>query len=103
MRRFYGTTPGGLVGNDDVGQMSAWLVFAMLGFYPAQPFSGDYVLGRPMVEATLHLAGEKVMRLRGHGDWVQLNGSHLKMRRLSHADLMAGGELRWGQVNGQTP
>jgi hypothetical protein len=44
-----------------------------------------------------------VMRLRGHGDWVQLNGSHLKMRRLSHADLMAGGELRWGQVNGQTP
>ncbi|MFX8176344.1 glycoside hydrolase domain-containing protein, partial [Acinetobacter baumannii] len=38
VRRFYGTTPGGLVGNADVGQMSAWLVFAMLGFYPAEPF-----------------------------------------------------------------
>lgn len=45
----YGTVPAGLVGNDDVGPMSACLVFAMLGFYPAEPFSGHYLLGSPML------------------------------------------------------
>ena len=34
VRRFYRAQPDGIVGNDDAGQMSAWLVFAMLGFYP---------------------------------------------------------------------
>ena len=32
-KRFYRDAPNGLVGNDDCGQMSAWLVFATLGFY----------------------------------------------------------------------
>jgi putative alpha-1,2-mannosidase len=77
--------------------MSAWLVFAMLGFYPVQPSSGEYVLGRPMVEASLRLAGGSVMRLRGRGGRAQLNGRLLDQERVSHADLLAGGELRWGQ------
>jgi putative alpha-1,2-mannosidase len=77
--------------------MSAWLVFAMLGFYPVQPFSGEYVLGRPMVEATLRLEGGAVMRLGGRGGRAQLNGRLLGQGRVSHADLLTGGELRWGQ------
>nr|WP_246037603.1 glycoside hydrolase domain-containing protein [Saccharothrix texasensis] len=28
------TGPGGLPGNDDLGTMSAWYVFAALGVYP---------------------------------------------------------------------
>jgi predicted alpha-1,2-mannosidase len=97
VKRFYGTSPAGLVGNDDVGQMSAWLVFAMLGFYPMQPFSGEYALGRPMVEATLRLEGGAVMRLGGRGGRARLNGRLLGQERVSHADLLTGGELRWGQ------
>ena len=30
----YKPSPDGLVGNDDLGQMSAWLVFTSLGFLP---------------------------------------------------------------------
>jgi predicted alpha-1,2-mannosidase len=33
----YNDTPGGLSGNDDAGQMSAWYIFSSLGFYPVCP------------------------------------------------------------------
>lgn len=47
--RFYLDRPDGVIGNDDAGQISAWYVFATLGLYPAQPSSGRYVLGAPLV------------------------------------------------------
>lgn len=31
---YYPNAPDGIPGNDDFGTMSAWLVFACLGFYP---------------------------------------------------------------------
>lgn len=96
-RRFYGTGPEGLVGNDDVGQMSAWLVFAMLGFYPAEPFSGRYVLGTPMVAAAdLQGAGGRTLRIRGRGAVPRLNGETVAERQVTHDALVRGGELRHG-------
>lgn len=47
---FYRNEPGGLCGNDDCGQMSAWYIFSALGFYPLNPASGEYVQGKPMVQ-----------------------------------------------------
>lgn len=44
----YGTGPAGLPGNDDLGTMSAWYVFAALGVYPKAPGSGDLLLGTPV-------------------------------------------------------
>ncbi|GAA4633355.1 GH92 family glycosyl hydrolase [Actinoallomurus vinaceus] len=41
------STPGGLVGNDDLGTMSAWRVFAGLGMYPAIPGRAEMVLNSP--------------------------------------------------------
>ena len=96
MRRFYGTGPAGLVGNDDVGQMSAWLVFAMLGFYPAQPFSGTYVTGRPLVEAAeLRVGKGRTVSITGRGETPQWDGADLPAREIGHAALVAGGTLRW--------
>ena len=43
----YGIGPGGLSGNEDAGQMSAWLVFSMMGFYPVCPASNQYVITTP--------------------------------------------------------
>jgi predicted alpha-1,2-mannosidase len=43
----YGTGQGGLSGNEDAGQMSAWLVFSMMGFYPACPVSNQYIITTP--------------------------------------------------------
>jgi predicted alpha-1,2-mannosidase len=55
-RSFYRDSPNGLIGNDDCGQMSAWLVFATLGIYPVNPGHGEYMTGLPLVKkALLHL------------------------------------------------
>ncbi|KAG0154472.1 hypothetical protein PDIDSM_40 [Penicillium digitatum] len=43
----YNATSGGLGGNEDLGQMSAWYVFSAMGFYPVNPASGVYIVGTP--------------------------------------------------------
>jgi len=47
MEEEYGIGPGGLSGNDDAGQMSAWYVFGALGFYPVCPASPEYSICGP--------------------------------------------------------
>ncbi|GAB7046802.1 GH92 family glycosyl hydrolase [Catenuloplanes indicus] len=44
----YDNTPSGLPGNDDQGALSAWLVFAYLGVYPAIYGTGTLVVHAPM-------------------------------------------------------
>lgn len=58
----YKPTPAGLPGNDDLGQLSSWYVFAALGFYPASPGAPYLVLGSPLFPSvTLHLSGGDVV------------------------------------------
>ncbi|WP_181871485.1 lectin [Sphaerisporangium album] len=45
-------TPDGLVGNDDLGQMSSWAVWAALGMYPQVPGRADLVLASPQFPST---------------------------------------------------
>lgn len=40
--------PNGIPGNDDLGEMSSWYVFAALGMYPAVPGRAELVLGSPL-------------------------------------------------------
>lgn len=44
----YGLDGAGLPGNDDYATMSAWLIWACLGFYPL-PSTPNYILGSPYV------------------------------------------------------
>jgi len=41
----YHNQPNGYAGNEDCGQMSAWYIFKMLGFYPVNPANGLYDVG----------------------------------------------------------
>ena len=100
----YKPTPDGLVGNDDLGQMSAWLIFTSLGFYPVAPASNQYVLGRPFVDrAVLHLPNGKVLTINSvklsddHGFLkdVLLNGKSLDRTYVTHDEIMDGGDLRF--------
>lgn len=46
--RLWSDTPAGLgAGNDDLGAMSAWYVWAALGMYPATPGTADLALSTP--------------------------------------------------------
>jgi predicted alpha-1,2-mannosidase len=56
----YSSDPGGLSGNEDAGQMSAWIVFSMMGFYPVCPASNQYVITTPAFdEVRIPLANGK--------------------------------------------
>jgi predicted alpha-1,2-mannosidase len=85
-RTFYRDSPNGLIGNDDCGQMSAWLVFATLGLYPLTPGQGSYVVGLPLVKkAKLRLqAGTLTLQTKTHGDF--------KRHRAHRVTLLVDGE-----------
>ncbi len=100
----YRPAPDGLVGNDDLGQMSAWLVFTALGFYPVAPGSTQYVLGRPFVnQAVLHLPNGKSLTVSSRGmddahcflEDVLLDGKSLDRSYVTHEELMRGGKLHF--------
>lgn len=58
------TQPDGEPGNDDLGAMSAWYVFAALGIYPVTPGVGGFALNSPMFpDATIHLGNGKTIRI----------------------------------------
>lgn len=103
-RRFYSDRPDGLAGNEDCGQLSAWYVFSALGFYPIDPCSLTYDIGVPAFErAVVRLPKGKRLVIVADGvsngyrrvKRVTFNGRPVADWRLSHADLIAGGELRF--------
>ena len=100
----YKPTPDGLAGNDDLGQMSAWLIFTGLGFYPVTPGSGEYAIGRPFVDrATIALPNGRQFTVVATGlseanryvGAVTLNGRSLDRSFVRHTEIEAGGELRF--------
>ncbi len=100
----YAPRPDGLAGNDDLGQMSAWYVFTALGFYPVAPASNQYVIGRPFLpRASLNLPNGKRFTVIADGldeahpyiGGATLNGKPLDRAYLEHAEILAGGELRF--------
>jgi predicted alpha-1,2-mannosidase len=100
----YGSTPDGLCGNDDAGQMSAWYIFSALGFYPVCPGSPDYALGSPLVEeATLHLENGATLHITAKHQSAKnvyvkkfiFNGLELMSKSISHNNLIKGGKLEF--------
>ena len=103
LQTLYFDGKAGLSGNEDVGQMSAWYVMSALGFYQAEPASARYWFGSPIVdEATLkvkggqmHIIAENNSATNKYIQRVWLNGKELRKPYISHAELTAGGELRF--------
>jgi predicted alpha-1,2-mannosidase len=94
-------TPAGLPGNDDMGAMSTWLVLSVLGIYPVDPCSNEFVLGRPFVEKATLLVPGGTVQIRVHDQSVrnkyvkaaEWNGRALKAPKVKFSDLKAGGVL----------
>jgi predicted alpha-1,2-mannosidase len=67
LERAYGTGPGGISGNDDAGAISAWYIFAAMGFYPANPVSGDYLISSPLFDTlAIRTGAGKVFKVVTH-------------------------------------
>jgi predicted alpha-1,2-mannosidase len=101
----YNNTPAGIPGNDDCGQLSSWFAFAALGFYPVNAATGVYVIGSPLVNhASIHnpAAGTSftIIAENNSSENVFIQNAHLNGKKLTrswftHADIIAGGELRF--------
>lgn len=103
-KQMYNDSPDGLINNDDLGQMSSWYIFSVLGFYPVNPASCKYVLGTPLYrEAVLKLDRGKKLKITTENwndhkyliDKVFFNGRKVEGCYLDHFDLMQGGELKF--------
>jgi len=88
----YAPFPGGLSGNDDAGQMSAWYVFSTMGFYPVCPGIPYYSVGSPAFEkVTLNLENGNTFTLNAKGASREniyiLNSSKTT---ISHEEIISG-------------
>ncbi len=100
METEYFNAPGGLSGNDDAGQMSAWYIFSAMGFYPVCPGTPYYMIGSPSFpEMSIRLENGKRFTMIAHGAsseniYIQsatLNGEPYDRNWLSHEDIISGG------------
>jgi putative alpha-1,2-mannosidase len=75
MTELYNPRPEGLVGNDDLGQMSSWYVWAALGMYPQVPGRAEMVLGSPLFpKAVLTTGAGKKITINGKGAGQYVSG-----------------------------
>ncbi|WP_245818173.1 GH92 family glycosyl hydrolase [Granulicella rosea] len=111
MESEYRDGPGGLAGNDDAGQMSAWYVLSALGFYQVAPGVPEYWLGSPRFHETTVLlpSGERLRVIaKGAADGkvyvrrVTFNGTEIAGFKLRHAQLAGGGVLEF-EMSAQPP
>jgi predicted alpha-1,2-mannosidase len=98
----YHARPDGYAGNEDCGQMSAWGVWSMIGMYPANPASGQYVFGSPLFDEVKLRVNEKatftIRTKNGNNNniyiqSVSLNGKPYSKTYITHTDIMKGGTL----------
>jgi predicted alpha-1,2-mannosidase len=108
MKTEYSNAVGGLSGNDDAGQMSAWYVFAALGFYPVAPSVPQYVISGPHFDKiTLSLENGKKLTINAKGassgnNYIQkisFNGVEYDKTYLYHFSIMNGGTLDFEMGN----
>jgi predicted alpha-1,2-mannosidase len=106
----YANLPGGIDGDDDCGQMSAWYIFTAFGFYPVNPASGDYMIGSPLFRRmSLRLANGKTFSVSTENNSaknvyiqsVTLNGKPLTTPVLRFDDIEAGASVK--MVMGPAP
>jgi len=98
----YRVDPDGLSGNEDCGQMSAWLVMNAMGIYQVAPGNPVYSIGRPLFEnLKVNLPNGKQFAVKVNNfskdnKYIMsatVNGRELKEPFINHADIMEGGEL----------
>jgi predicted alpha-1,2-mannosidase len=99
---FYTDKPDGLIGNEDVGQMSAWYVLSSIGFYQVHPARGLFVFGSPLMdEVSLQLPKQKSFHIvvndnsntNKYIQHITLDGKPYTKSYITYNDIMKGGEL----------
>ena len=110
LEAFFTDTQQGIPGDEDGGGLSAFVVFSMLGFYPATTGLPTYDVGSPIFsKATIHLENGKDLvivaaqtsRDNKYVQSIRLNGRTLDQMWFRHAEIANGGTLEL--TMGDTP
>ena len=98
----YYSSPTGIVGNEDCGQMSSWYVLSAIGLFDINPGDPYYVIQTPLVnKASLKLENGNSFSIKKTGiendeiyiAKVELNGKVMNRNYLHIDEIMKGGEL----------
>ena len=101
-QRAYKNAVEGLVGNEDVGQMSAWYVLAAAGIHPITPGNTRFEITSPVFEEITINANKanaftiKAVDNSTENIYIQsatLNGQQYNNCYLDYQDIVQGGEL----------
>ena len=94
--------PGGLSGNDDCGQMSAWYILSSMGFYSVTPGQDIYVIGSPLFEKTtinlengnkFNIEANKISSENIYIQSASMNGKAFSRSYIHHDEIMNGSKL----------
>ena len=107
----YRNDPDGLSGNEDCGQMSAWLIMNAMGIYQVAPGKAEYSIGRPLFRRmtvrlpegkTLEISAPELSAANRYVKSVTLDGRRLTSPFISHKELTSGQRLEFEMTDKPT-
>jgi hypothetical protein len=104
VRGLFGPTPDGEPGNDDLGAMSSWYVWAALGLYPSTPGTPILTVNAPLFDrVVIALPDGKSIRISAPGasgphllryiDGLSIDGQATDHTSLPESIIRTGGDL----------
>ncbi|MEB3983576.1 GH92 family glycosyl hydrolase [Mycobacterium sp. 663a-19] len=124
VRGLFGPTPDGEPGNDDLGALSSWYVWAALGLYPSTPGTPILTVTAPLFDrAVIALPGGKSIQIIAPGasgphhlkyiDGLTVDGRATDRTWLPESIIRTGGDLKfalspypnkvWGTAQSSAP
>jgi predicted alpha-1,2-mannosidase len=124
VRGLFGPTPDGEPGNDDLGAMSSWYVWAALGLYPSTPGTPILTVAAPLFDhVVIALPGGKSIRISAPGasgpnhlryiSGLSIDGQATDHTWIPESIIRTGGELKfslaaypnkvWGTAESSAP
>ncbi|OCA70432.1 alpha-mannosidase [Chryseobacterium artocarpi] len=92
LNNFYKNTPGGLIGNEDCGQMSAWYILSSMGIYSVTP-------GLPEWETTTPYFDEIKIHLEdGTTKTITKNTGKAELKKLGFENIKPISDSKYAQL-----
>ena len=97
----YSSAINGLPGNDDLGAMGAWYVFACIGLYPEIPGVGGFAINTPIFESVKIKLKNGDLIIKGGSEKniyinsLKMNGKDYNCSWLNWSDLSNGATLNF--------
>jgi Glycosyl hydrolase family 92 len=124
VRGLFGPTPDGEPGNDDLGALSSWYVWAALGLYPSTPGTPILTVNAPVLDrAVIALPGGKSVQISAPGasgpnhlkyiNSLSIDGEATDHTSVPESIIQTGGDLKfslsahpnkvWGTAESSAP